>query len=147
MKKKVLHIALRPGLAVCLFLSQFTSTRGTFFTENKYMVTGGVILTLAGVILCFIASGRLQEASKEKKLAVTGPYRHVRHPIYLTIYIMSAGLGLLFFAWLWYAVLVVFLPLWLIECMNEEKGLTMAFGNEYEEYKKRTGMFFPRLFR
>ena len=146
MMKIVLHIALRLGFALCLFLSQFTSTRTTFLSENEYLLVAGFLLAFAGIVLFIMASAKLTGAMKERKLTVKGPYRFVRHPIYLSIYILSSGLGLIFFAWLWFVVLAAFLPLWLLECRNEEKELITSFGKEYEEYKEHTGMIIPRLF-
>jgi hypothetical protein len=35
---KLLNIVLRPGFGICLFLSQFTSNRNSFFTDNFYIL-------------------------------------------------------------------------------------------------------------
>jgi protein-S-isoprenylcysteine O-methyltransferase Ste14 len=145
MIKRILHIALRSGFAICLFLSQFTSSRTTFFTGNLYMLIAGVIVFFAGILLVISASNSLSRDVKENRIAVTGPYKYIRHPIYTSMYILSAGLGLIFFTWLWYMVMIAFIPLWYMECREEEKEMIKKHGQEYEDYGSRTGMFFPKL--
>jgi protein-S-isoprenylcysteine O-methyltransferase Ste14 len=39
--------------------------------------------------------------------------------------------------------MVVFIPLWYLECKEEEKELMESQRQEYADYEKRTGMFFP----
>lgn len=147
MIKKILHIAFRLIFGACLFLSQFTSNRNTFFTDNIYLVSGGVLIFLSGILLWIIASNYLQKAAQEKRIAVNGPYKYIRHPIYASIYILSTGLGLLFFAWLWFIVMITFIPLWYMECREEEKEMIKMHGQEYIDYRKRTGMFLPGIMK
>jgi protein-S-isoprenylcysteine O-methyltransferase Ste14 len=144
---KIYHIALRLIFGICLFLSQFTSSRNTFFTDNTYLFSMGITVFIAGIIIWIIASYNLKKAVSEKKIAISGPYRYIRHPIYVSIYILSNGLGLVFFAWLWFIVMIAFMPLWYLECRNEEKEMIKLFGQEYIDYSKMAGMFFPALFR
>jgi len=143
----VIHQILRPLLGICLFLSQFTGNRTTFFSENYYILAAGTLVVIAGILLWITASINLQKAIKEKKIAISGTYKYIRHPIYVSIYILSAGLGLIFFAWLWFVVLIAFLPLWYLECRNEEKEMIILFGQEYIDYQKRTGMWLPKKLR
>jgi protein-S-isoprenylcysteine O-methyltransferase Ste14 len=62
------------------------------------------------------------------------------------MYVLSAGLGFVFFAWLWFLVMVAFIPLWSLECKKEEKEMIELYGPRYIDYQKRTGMFFPKVF-
>ena len=82
---------------------------------------------------------------KDHVLITTGPYSRTRHPMYtgfnlfsLSIAIMSSNLLLLLFAFL----IVVPFP-WLAR--EEERMLIETFGDEYREYMRRTGRFFPRM--
>jgi len=139
-----LSAVLRPAFGLFLFLAQFTATRETLFTANVYLRGLGIVLILTGFWLWGNASRHLQRAGKQGIIAQTGPYRAIWHPIYTSIYIFSAGLGCLFFAWLWFGVLLVFAPLWYLECREEERQLLAIHGQEYVAYQQRTGMFFPR---
>ena len=82
---------------------------------------------------------------KDHVLITTGPYSRTRHPMYtgfnlfsLSLAIMSSNLLLLLFAFL----IVVPFP-WLAR--EEERMLIETFGDEYREYMRRTGRFFPRM--
>lgn len=144
---KIYHIALRLIFGICLFLSQFTSSRNTFFTDNTYLFTTGITFFIAGIIIWIIASNNLKKAVSEKKIAISGPYKYIRHPIYVSIYILSTGLGFIFFAWFWFIVMITFMPLWYLECRNEEKEMIKLHGEEYIDYRKRTGMFLPGIMK
>ena len=135
---EVLHTVLRPAFGVVLFLTQFTSRRGSFFSENPILLALGAVFVLAGAALWIWASVHLQRVNG---IAMSGPYRAIRHPIYASIYLLSIGLGFLFFAWLWFVALVVFLPLWWLECVSEEKEMLERYGEAYRAYQERTGMF------
>jgi len=54
---------------------------------------------------------------------------NIRHPIYTSAYILSIGLGLIFFAWFWFIVMIVFLPFWYLECREEEKDRESLIGD------------------
>lgn len=140
-----LSAVLRPAFGLFLFLAQFTATRGTLFTANVYVLGLGIVLILASFWLWGSASVHLQRAMQQGVIAQTGPYRAIRHPIYTSIYIFSAGLGCLFFAWLWFGVLFAFAPLWYLECREEERQLRAMHGQAYVAYQQRTGMFSPRV--
>ena len=112
---KILHVLLRPGFGVFLFLSQFTSNRNTFFTDNLYMILLGVVITIAGVSLLLAASIHLERAKETGVMATSGPFHYIRHPIYASVYLICIGFGFLFFAWLWFLVIMAFMPLWWLE--------------------------------
>ena len=112
---KILHVVLRPGFGTCLFLSQFTSNRNTFFTDNLHIILLGLVITIAGVSLLLASSTHLGRVKETGMMATSGPFRYIRHPIYTSVYLISIGMGFLFFAWIWFLVMVVFIPLWWLE--------------------------------
>jgi protein-S-isoprenylcysteine O-methyltransferase Ste14 len=80
---------------------------------------------------------------EEHTLVQTGMYRFVRHPLYASIMLMLYGGCLVYrnitaFA----AVSFVFIPFMYYRARQEEVLLLQRFP-QYEEYKGRTGMFFP----
>jgi protein-S-isoprenylcysteine O-methyltransferase Ste14 len=83
---------------------------------------------------------------KESHLLITdGPYANVRHPMYTVLNTFSFGVSLLTANLLiiGFAVLII-LPFPFI-ARKEEQMLLDTFGEEYSEYMKRTGRFFPRI--
>jgi protein-S-isoprenylcysteine O-methyltransferase Ste14 len=73
-----------------------------------------------------------------------GPYRLCRNPMLVGIYIYDVG-GLV---WLWSTLpLLIFLVeviLLTLQVGSEEKRLEKDFGQEYLDYKKRVGRYFPK---
>jgi protein-S-isoprenylcysteine O-methyltransferase Ste14 len=108
-------------------------------------------LFLAGVILAVVGfCGRLWCHSyiagrKKRVLVMEGPYSLCRHPLYFFSLIGGIGLGLCtetFTAALLFALaFAVYYPQ---AIRGEETFLSDNFA-EYEEYKKRVPLFFPRL--
>lgn len=81
------------------------------------------------------------------QLVCNGPYAYVRHPIYgLSTLIMIATMVAVPNV-LMLAAGVVHLLLLQWEARREERHLTNVHGDEYREYARRTGRFFPRSFR
>lgn len=79
-------------------------------------------------------------------LATGGPYRLVRHPMYLCK-ILSAFF-LLLASGIWFQIIggiiaIISLP---TQAKGEEKIMLELFGKEYENYINHTGRFFPKFF-
>lgn len=74
-----------------------------------------------------------------------GMYRFVRHPLYASLVWMFLGASLIYQNWLaLLAALFVFIPFMRYRARQEEELLTKEFG-AYSDYKKKVGMFFPKL--
>ena len=87
----------------------------------------------------------IHRALLNKDLVTGGPFRYVRHPMYVATYIMLFGMGLLFFSWVvWFWVMAAFVPVWYMDCRIEERQMTGLHGETYLDYKKRVGMFIPK---
>lgn len=73
---------------------------------------------------------------RDAELVDRGPYRHVRHPIYLGGVLFFAGLSLVFsvYGLVPTGVLAAF---WLAKARLEERHLAARFP-EYAEYRRRT---------
>ena len=111
----------------------------------------GAALCLTALILTFYcwhqmgASWRIGIDPHEKTaLVVTGPFRHVRHPIYaLSILLMLGTVAAVPRRWM-LGLAVVHIVLLLIEARREEKYLLRLHGEAYEAYRATTGRFIPR---
>ncbi len=83
----------------------------------------------------------------EQKLIQAGPYRVVRHPAYTASIMQLIGfpLGLRSWPGLIAAIAIAAL-VYGYRIRTEEKALREHFGEEYEEYRRRTWRLFPFLF-
>ena len=115
-----------------------------------YVQALGLAMTGTGYSLfvwSVIARGRYAtswEMRVNHKLVTWGPYRYMRHPSYLGYFLMFLG-----FIALW-PNLITLIPLaailgYIKATVQEEKLLEQRFGDEYREYKKRTGRFIPKF--
>jgi protein-S-isoprenylcysteine O-methyltransferase Ste14 len=122
-----------------------------FLPASAYMQTAGVALTAAGLALAFWARYHLgrnwssQITLKENHtLICTGPYRHLRHPIYSGI--LLALLGTVLTVGLYRALLgllLAALAFWW-KARQEDAWLARAFGEHFEQHRQRTGRLLPR---
>ncbi len=82
----------------------------------------------------------------EQSLVKNGVYRHVRHPMYTSLWLWAFSMPLLLHNLVAGAVfLVVFGSFYLARVPIEEAHMTERFGDEYLEYMEETGRLFPRL--
>ena len=113
----------------------------------------GCLLALAGAALVLWSRAELgsawslvPSADQGTGLVTTGPYRFVRHPIYLGLSMLAMGEALAFSSWP--AVAVVFsaiVPTFLWRAWAEERLLADAFGERYAHYRKQTKIMIPYL--
>jgi len=108
-----------------------------------------VLAGYAGTLWCYAAMGdtwRIGVNRKEKTSLVSlGPYRFVRHPIYLFQIIMLLGALLLLPTALSVFILLLHLICALIKAADEEAYLLAVHGESYRAYMERTGGLIPRL--
>jgi protein-S-isoprenylcysteine O-methyltransferase Ste14 len=82
---------------------------------------------------------------KEHALVTTGPYARTRHPMYTTLNMFSLSMALTtsnLLVILFAALVVIPFP-WIARA--EEEMLLETFGDDYREYMRRTGRFFPKI--
>ena len=80
-------------------------------------------------------------APRTKHLMTDGPYKMSRNPMLSGTYLYY--IGVLIALWSWWALLVfaVIATIMMLQVRSEEKRLEADFGQEYLDYKKRTGRF------
>ena len=86
------------------------------------------------------------KADQVTGLVTTGPYRRVRHPIYLGFILLATGQALAFGSWP--ALMIVpfgILPTFAWRAYAEERLLGEMFGARYAAYRQRTAMIIPYL--
>lgn len=80
-------------------------------------------------------------APRTRHLMTDGPYRFSRNPMLSGTYLYY--IGVLIALWDWRPLLVFFAMavIMMLQVRSEEKRLEADFGQEYLDYKKRTGRF------
>jgi protein-S-isoprenylcysteine O-methyltransferase Ste14 len=82
----------------------------------------------------------------DHRLVRDGPLGIVRHPYYVSYVVILVGLGLTL-ATLWPLLLALCVVIGMGPMADaEEKQLAALFGEEYQQYQRRVGRFFPKLF-
>jgi protein-S-isoprenylcysteine O-methyltransferase Ste14 len=113
----------------------------------------GCLLALAGASLVVRSRAQLgpawsfvPKADRNTGPVTTGPYRLVRHPIYLGLTLLATGDALAFSSWPALGVVLSgIVPTLAWRARAEERLLSRAFGEGYEAYRRRTRMIIPYL--
>ena len=79
------------------------------------------------------------------ELISTGVFRLMRHPIYTGAILFYLGSIIMTLSLASAALWLVIIGFYIFICRYEESILTESFGSDYLEYKKKTGMLFPKL--
>ena len=80
-------------------------------------------------------------APRTRHLMTDGPYRMSRNPMLTGTFVYLAGICVWLLTWQAAVVFAVFVVIMLIQVRTEEKRLREDFGEEYEEYCRRTRRF------
>ena len=81
-----------------------------------------------------------------KELVATGPYRHVRNPMLLGLFLTLLGETVWFRSWaMWiYTLLIATVAhLWVVK--REERDLAKRFGSRYDTYRRRVPRWIPSM--
>jgi protein-S-isoprenylcysteine O-methyltransferase Ste14 len=82
---------------------------------------------------------------QEHTLVTVGPYRWVRHPLYLAAALATLAVPLASANAFIFVSGCVILLLLAVRTRREEVNLIARFGDDYRNYMRRTGRFLPRL--
>jgi protein-S-isoprenylcysteine O-methyltransferase Ste14 len=140
--------------AVGLFLLSLLLASGGANGPNALPLASlGSLLAVAGAALTLRSRSALgpawslvPEAGHETDLVTTGPYRLVRHPIYLGLSLLGVGQAVAFGNSL--AMLIVLAgvaPTFVWRARAEDALLSRTFGDRYALYRERTWMIVPYL--
>jgi len=127
----------------------------SFFLQKTTLLAGffplyqrlAVLVLCAGIALYLFKSGHVVVSgdTRPDRVVSTGAFRYVRHPLYL-------GSMLLYFAFSFatgslacLALILIMAALYNYIATYEEKLLVAKLGNEYVEYIKKTGKWFPKI--
>lgn len=78
-------------------------------------------------------------------LVTSGPYRWIRHPLYVMGLIAYLGFAFLAENWFIAIMAVVVFVVIALRVRKEETRLVETFGDAYRQYMQQTGKFLPKL--
>jgi protein-S-isoprenylcysteine O-methyltransferase Ste14 len=131
------------GLSLFLLFSFGASYWSSAPLLDQTLFCLGLLLAIAG--FC----GRLWSLSyitgrKKKELVTVGPYSLCRHPLYFFSLVGAIGLGLCTETLTLTALIAIGFALYYPYVIRTEESFLSAQFPEYEEYKKRVPLFFPK---
>jgi len=111
-------------------------------TPLSAAVVWSLALVLPGLWLRGHAAGYVK---KNRELTQTGPYAHVRNPLYLGSILIAAGFALALLNWIVaLALAVMFLLIYVPVIASEERFLRSTFP-DFDEYCSRVPRLIPRI--
>jgi len=131
------HEASRQGLGLILLLvcAWFTMPAG----DNR--IVAGFVIAALGQVWRIYAAGVIY---KNRRLATTGAYSLVRHPLYFGNFLILAGFTLACANWVVVAVVAFFLLFYYPAAIRyEDRKLQDLFGEEWRAWGNSTPAMFP----
>ncbi len=128
----------------------FLGTR--FIPRTMSSAALGVGFTWGGIGLAVWARYHLAEywsaritIKEDHQLIRTGPYSHLRHPIYSGLVLATIGSALVIDEWRCVLGVCLVLTGYCFKARKEETMLTQQFGDAFREHQKRAGFLIPRF--
>ncbi len=123
-----------------------------FAPDNQAILDAGTAITCIGLAFSIWARqhiGRYWSSSvslrADHQLIRTGPYSRIRHPIYTGLLVGVAGTLLVVGQYAAIVAFVIVLAGLSWKALQEEHLLKSEFGPAFEEHKRMTGFFLPRV--
>jgi len=84
------------------------------------------------------------EIRDNHQLVKTGPFRFLRHPVYLSMVLELIAFILICSAWgMLLIVPILFIPVMMMRLRLEEPAMVEKFGDAYRDYQRRVPMLIP----
>jgi len=108
-------------------------------------ITIGFFFILGGIFFRTWSSGYID---KDNELATKGPYSLTRNPLYFGNFILGLGIAIagnsIFTYIIFFCYYLLFFPFLIVV---EHRRMKKKFGQEYEEWSKKSNSFFPKIKR
>lgn len=141
---------VRVAMAVLVIvLIRSKAFSGTQLTSDPWREGVGLAVLLGGLAVAVWARvslgsnwGMPMSQKEDPELVTSGPYRRVRHPIYLGILLAMAGTAVAT-GWYLFAAVGLLLAYFSYSARMEEKYMTGQFPDAYPAYMQATKMLIP----
>jgi protein-S-isoprenylcysteine O-methyltransferase Ste14 len=120
----------------------------------KGLETGGMVFYLVGFLLlgwALVRLGRNYQVGGNSpraadEMVIVGPYRFVRHPMYIAALCISLGLACLIQSLAFLSVFCIYVVLITLLVPAEEEGLRRAYGEQYIAYQQKVKRIIPLFY-
>jgi len=136
-----------------IILTLFITLHYAFFTDFNFILPRnisqmfGIFFVVLGLVFYIASSIQLHGQFTKRKLITNGFYSFSRNPIYSSwILFIIPGSALIIDSVLLLLAPVLLYIMFRFLVVREEEYLEREYGDEYLEYKKRTGRIMPKLF-
>jgi len=126
---------------------------GRFMAVAPLIMTAGLAVEALGLLLAIWARRHLGRnwsgeitIKEDHQLIRSGPYKWLRHPIYTGLLTMYVGTAIVTGEWLALIGLMIAAFAYWRKIRLEEASLNVAFGTEYDAYRRGTWALVPGLF-
>ena len=138
------------GVVLCWFFAP-RWVSWSFLRLPLWLRVSGLLLAGLGLLLLWCGHCALGknfrptlETSPDQELVTTGPYRYIRHPLYLAFLLMLTSTGLISSNWFVGGVGVLLIAsITVVRIPAEELLLEQRFGERYREYRQCTPALLP----
>jgi len=137
---------------ISAFVGAFLVYAIPFFPRRELSVGAELVATVlvlvgtaAGIVTLMRLGRSFSMMAEARRLVTSGPYRFVRHPLYLAEELAIIGLSMQFFSAATAFVLAVQIAFQLRRMHNEEAVLEETFP-EYSAYRRRTARLLPGIY-
>lgn len=80
---------------------------------------------------------------KDHHLIASGPFKFIRHPQYLSQFLLDTAGAVATLSFVLAPLALIQIPFLFLRASLEDKLLEKHFGENFRNYKKKSGMFFP----
>ncbi|MCG8335977.1 MAG: isoprenylcysteine carboxylmethyltransferase family protein [Proteobacteria bacterium] len=134
-KKGMVEWLILIATGVCGLIFSWPSL--SFFPTST--ILGGVLILLALVFHMVAEKDHRQAHERVENIEIivkSGVYSKIRHPLYLSLIVLNAGIALAFGGLVTLAIALLTVFHWGAVSWKEEQILTERFQGEYSQYKK-----------
>jgi protein-S-isoprenylcysteine O-methyltransferase Ste14 len=152
--ERLIQLAFMVAAYFLMFNDQFSRgwLASRFVPGSPTIGKLGVALTVAGIAFAIWARWHLGEnwsaavtLKEGHELISSGPYRHIRHPIYTGMLLAFVGTALALGEYRALISICIVVVAFYAKAKKEERFLTQEFGDKFREHCRRTGMFLPKF--
>ena len=145
-----LPLTLSTLALVILIISLFQIATLEYTAENQTIRIIGLFFYLIFSWVQILATKALGDnfsqdiaIKKEHQLVTSGLFKFIRHPQYLSQFLMDIGGAAATLSFVLAPLALIQIPFLFMRASLEDKLLEKHFGENFRNYKKKSGMFFP----
>ena len=106
----------------------------------------GIAIGVWGILIMGVGNFNIQPEVKSYSLITAGPYKWIRNPMYMAVFLFYVPIVVQYFRLMNVLVFIVLFIAILLKIYSEEQFLEEQFGDKYLKYKRRTKRLIPFIY-